>query len=82
MALRYIFSIAQTTLVVRAVLSWFQTTGIGYQLYEVTCALTEPFVRPVRRTLEKFLPPSMQVRFDFSLIATMVLIELLRILFL
>ena len=82
MAIRYIVSIAQTALVIRAVLSWFQTSGFAYSLYSMIYALTEPIVEPVRKLLNRLFPQSGYARVDFSLFATMILLELFRILFL
>ena len=51
-AVYYVSDIAQTLMLVRAILSWFPNVNGGkfsYFLYE----LTEPLIRPVRKLLSK-----------------------------
>ena len=72
----------EMSLVVRAVLSWFQGIDFLRPFYEMLVNLTEPLVGPVRRFIYKIYPGAYSSPLDLSVLATMVLIELVRMLIL
>ena len=78
-ALHWLLSLLEWTLVLRAVLSWFQVTPVMAQLYRITVTFTEPVVAPVRKLLMRYYPAA-QAPLDFSLLGAMLLLELIRIL--
>lgn len=81
-AVSYLLYLLEMALFARAILSWFQGISFLQTIYEMMVTLTEPIVGPVRRMIHKLFPGSYRSAFDFSVLAAMVLIELVRILIL
>ncbi len=73
-AIRWFANLLVTLLLVRAILSWFAGNpyGILGKLYMFLVRLTEPLVMPCRKLLSR-LNTGM---FDFSVLLSMLLIEL------
>ncbi len=78
---RMIFMVLLLLFAARALLSWFQDTDhdVISNLYELTCALTEPLIIPVRAFLERIgIGGGM---FDWSFMITYLLIFILSMFF-
>lgn len=71
-AIYYVMDIAQFLFIIRAILSWFPNTN-NSKLSEFLYEMTEPFIRPVRKLLNKTQLANSMLDFSF-LITFMVLI--------
>ncbi len=78
-AIHWLLSLLEWGLVLRAILSWFQTMPMVAQLYQITVTFTEPVVAPVRKMLMRYYPAAL-APLDFSLLGAMLILELIRIL--
>ncbi|NLT58835.1 MAG: YggT family protein [Clostridiales bacterium] len=79
LAIGYLINLVQTTLVLRAVLSWFYGVPFVAELYRMLCTLTDPIVEPFRKLLTRF-PSARTLPIDLSVLFTLIALELLRIL--
>ena len=71
----YFGNLLSTALVVRALLSWFvrfNGNNIISKIYEFLYKITEPIVSPIRNFMMNHFNTGM---FDFSILVTMILIE-------
>ncbi len=74
-ALYYLLNVVNLILVVRCIVSWLP---IGYNRFtEILYSLTEPFLAPIRRLLEKTMGGS-TMYIDFSPVVAFLLISLIQ----
>jgi len=73
-AIHWFANILVTLLLIRAILSWFASDPYSFlgKLYMVMARFTEPLVMPCRKLLSRFNTGM----FDFSVLLSMLLIEL------
>ncbi len=74
-AILYFGEVMSTALIIRALLSWFVRSGnqVVGKIYEILFKVTEPLVSPVRNFMMSHFNTGM---FDFSILVTMILIEI------
>lgn len=74
-ALYYLLNVVNLILVVRCIVSWLP---LGYNRFtEILYTLTEPFLAPIRRLLQKTMGTS-SMYIDFSPIVAFLLISLIQ----
>lgn len=73
-ALNILFNLLQDAIIIDALLSWIYR-GSGNAFIDILHSITEPFLAPSRRILEKLLPNMM---IDFSPILAIFIIRILQ----
>ena len=74
-AFSWFIDILRWTMLIRAIMSWFPSVQRGF-IFAFVTTITEPFVSPIRRLLQK--TPLGQGMMDFSFIIAFILLILIQ----